>query len=288
MKLKILIYFIFTINLFAFDVNYQLKKSDFLIGESNEIKVFLPILYRYSEIKIKVDTNKIKILNSHFFNNSNIITCKIIFSVYLPGQYITNFKFIIYDNNIILDSLETENIEFNVLPLKVNLNENPKDIKDPMNLEFSYLHYLIISTVLLIILSSVYFFINKIKLKNKKYSLEKKFKSPYHNAINKIIHLQAVDYDRSSYREYFQQFVDVIREYLMDELGINTFQLTSFKTIKEVQKFINDENLNKYLIDFFMRADIAKFSNEIPDTNIKKQMFYLAANILDIINKRAR
>ena len=57
---------------------------------------------------------------------------------------------------------------------------------------------------------------------------------------------------------------------------------------KEVQKFINDENLNKYLIDFFMRADIAKFSNEIPDTNIKKQMFYLAANILDIINKRAR
>jgi hypothetical protein len=288
MKLKILIYFIFTINLFAFDVNYQLKKNDFLIGESNEIKVFLPILYRYSEIKIKVDTNKIKILNSHFFNNSNIITCKIIFSVYLPGQYITNFKFIIYDNNIILDSLETENIEFNVLPLKVNLNENPKDIKDPMNLEFSYLHYLIISTVLLIILSSVYFFINKIKLKNKKYSLEKKFNSPYHNAINKIIHLQAVDYDKSSYREYFQQFVDVIREYLMDELGINTFQLTSFKTIKEVQKFINDENLNKYLIDFFMRADIAKFSNEIPDTNIKKQMFYLAANILDIINKRAR
>lgn len=288
MKLKILIYFIFTINLFAFDVNYQLKKNDFLIGESNEIKVFLPILYRYSEIKIKVDTNKIKILNSHFFNNSNIITCKIIFSVYLPGQYITNFKFIIYDNNIILDSLETENIEFNVLPLKVNLNENPKDIKDPMNLEFSYLHYLIISTVLLIILFSVYFFINKIKLKNKKYSLEKKFNSPYHNAINKIIHLQAVDYDKSSYREYFQQFVDVIREYLMDELGINTFQLTSFKTIKEVQKFINDENLNKYLIDFFMRADIAKFSNEIPDTNIKKQMFYLAANILDIINKRAR
>ncbi|HOJ37002.1 MAG TPA: hypothetical protein PLP99_03490 [Ignavibacteriales bacterium] len=272
---NLLIIIIISCNLFA-QTEVILPKNEYLIGDKIEFYIQRPNIL-YDKIVIVCDTTLIANVNYRSLNDKIAIN----FGIFKPGKYQLTFQIQYIYNNKIIYFNNYKLPEIKIFPIKVDTNFNIKDIKNP---DFNFMDIIMLIFITLTIVIIIILFI---KIKNNKNKAKyRSLKSYYHIAVEEITKLQKQKYNENNYKIYYQRFVDIIREYIQNQLDIKALNMTSYEIIDEVNQKLGDQTITSYLNEFFQYSNEIRYGNQIPNDDVKTKLFILAGYILDIINKK--
>lgn len=272
---NLLIIIIISCNLFA-QTEVILPKNEYLIGDKIEFYIQRPNIL-YDKIVIVCDTTLIANVNYRSLNDKIAIN----FGIFKPGKYQLTFQIQYIYNNKIIYFNNYKLPEIKIFPIKVDTNFNIKDIKNP---DFNFMDIIMLIFITLTIVIIIILFI---KIKNNKNKAKyRRLKSYYHIAVEEITKIQKQKYNENNYKIYYQRFVDIIREYIQNQLDIKALNMTSYEIIDEVNQKLGDQTITSYLNEFFQYSNEIRYGNQIPNDDVKTKLFILAGYILDIINKK--
>ncbi|MCB0804938.1 MAG: hypothetical protein KDC05_04015 [Bacteroidales bacterium] len=172
------------------------------------------------------------------------------------------------DNNEV-QTAETGALLLEVKTVPVNLEENIKDIKPPIEAPFTLreaLPYILVFSAVALLTFLVIFFIRKRK------KAEPIFKAPPKPALPP--HRQALDdleslrykklWQNGHIKEYHTELTDIVRDYLDAQFGIDAPEYTSDEIMEAVNKTSANPTAKQKLQQTLTLADLVKFAKMEP------------------------
>jgi hypothetical protein len=176
---------------------------------------------------------------------------------------------------------KSNEVNFRVSAVKVNVEEDIKDIKAPLSMPPDWRLILIYSVIgLLIIAIAVYLYK---KLRKKETDDKPKIIIPPHiKALTALEDLERKNlWQKGEIKEFHSEITEIIRKYFEERFGLPALELTTGETmlllsgIKDAQDIISDAE------EFLSNADLVKFAKLIPINNVNENMMKKAYSIVE-------
>ena len=169
-----------------------------------------------------------------------------------------------------LFSASTDPIDLNFTAVKVDTTKPIRDIKGPMEVEFSILDYLweIIIAFAVIGLGVFLWFFFKNRKKEKPEALDYDPKIPPH-----ILALEALRqlneeklWQQDKVKLYHSRLTDIVRVYIFRRFGIDAPEMTTAETVQNLSRLVAAEQIEKIRVMLEL-ADLVKFAKVKPLPN---------------------
>lgn len=191
--------------------------------------------------------------------------------VFDSGRYtIPPFLYLTADDSVYSNPLELE-----VVPVKVSENDaisDYKDVADPSDKSFwdwmpDWLYELWWLWILIIIaIAAAIYFGRKYRHTGKFISLpEKPQPKPWTVALQRLEHLKGKNlWENGQEKEYFTELTDVLRDYLSQRFGINAMEMTSRQIMQTLANQQDVRDKRDYVRKILDIADFVKFAKVRP------------------------
>jgi hypothetical protein len=164
---------------------------------------------------------------------------------------------------------ETDALLLEVHTVQVNMEQDLKDIKGPIDAPFTFreaLPYILIFLAVALAAFLLYYFIRKRKKSEPVFRLVSKPKIPAHQIA--IDELEALRYkklwQKGQIKEYHTELVDIIRQYLTGKFEIHALEFTSDEILDAVNGTATNGQAKQKLANTLMMADMVKFAKFQP------------------------
>ncbi len=194
------------------------------------------------------------------------------------------FRFLI--NGDTANYAETEPLLLEVQTIPVKIEEDIKDIKDPLSVPFDWFEvvkYVGVGLFLIILLGIILFFILSKKKPTEIVSgfTQRKPLPPHEIALAKLQTLKDKKlWQHGRVKEYHSEISEILREYLEARLGFNAMEQVTDEIMSELETRVN-EDVQRKSKTILQLSDLAKFAKfePLPDENEQSMDF-----AVDIVN----
>lgn len=274
----------------------KIKIKNLIFFNPEEVKISLPIIpdtFNHFEIlkEEKIDT----IQN----DNKTTLIQHISLICFDSGYWeIPSFKFNIFPKNG-NDSFEdtTQKIGINVNTVAVDTTNKQLPFFDIIEAEkplWEKIKYYVFGILGLLLLLILFYFYKKWKNKDKSQPIKIVQKiSPKEKALNELkLIAENYTFPISNLKKYYTEISDVLRSYLEDQFGMETFEKTSSEIISSYKKLVQKERSESGfdgLRTLLIVSDNVKFAKGKPSEIDIENAIQLAKNVIeksDIIYKK--
>jgi hypothetical protein len=179
--------------------------------------------------------------------------------------------------------VNTNQVYFTVRPLKVNVKEDIKDVKEPLRIPLDWKWVVFWILIALIIITAVYYFYRKYQKRKAEYIPEKiVIKIPPHiTALKSLRTLREKQlWQKGMIKEYHSEITEIIRRYFEERFELPALEMTSGEAVYELRKRRGTEAIIEDTEDFLSNADLVKFAKYQPLASVNEEMMNQAEKIV--------
>lgn len=192
---------------------------------------------------------------------------------------------------------QTDSLAIQINKVKVNIQEDIKDVKPPERIPFDWLT-LAIWILIGLVLVAIAFFIYKKYFHKKKVEEDKKpviVLPPHEEALMKLDQLDREKlWQKGEIKEYHSRITEIIREYFEKRFGLPALELPTSDQLKMLKRISEANEIYNLTESFLTNADLVKFAKFVPMDGVNTEMMKQAVEIVkrtipgkvDSINKK--
>ncbi len=180
-------------------------------------------------------------------------------------------------------SINTNGVHFTVRPVKVNLKEDIKDVKEPLKIPLDWKWVIFWITIGILILATTYYFYRRYRKSKADYIPEKiVIKIPPHVAALKSLRTlrEKQLWQKGMVKEYHSEITEIIRRYFEERFNLPALEMTSGEAVNELQKRRGTEKIIEDTQYFLSNADLVKFAKYQPLASVNEEMMKQAEEIV--------
>lgn len=177
----------------------------------------------------------------------------------------------------------TNPVTFTVHTVKVNHQEDIKDVKEPITIPFDWKFWIVFALIFLILLAIALYFYRRYKLKKLQQPVVKKVvKIPIHvAALAQLDNLEREKlWQNGKVKEYHSRITEIIRDYFEKRFELPALELTTSESILQLEQVSEARNVVQITGEFLNNADLVKFAKYIPMDSINQEMMKQAREII--------
>ena len=183
-----------------------------------------------------------------------------------------------------LKSVQANPVQFTVRLVKVNLQKDIKDVKDPQKIPLDWKIILLWVLVGLIVLGILFYLYRRYKKKKEGEPVVKKvIKLPSH--VIALNSLRALDekklWQNGKIKEYHSEITEIIRRYFSERFGLHALELTTSETMQLLRTTKETEPVRDLTENFLSNADMVKFAKFSPMSSVNEEMMKQANEIVE-------
>jgi hypothetical protein len=177
----------------------------------------------------------------------------------------------------------TNGVNLSVRPLKVNVKEDIKDVKEPLKIPLDWKWILFWVLIGLVVLAASYYFYIRYRRSKAEYVPEKIVVKvpPYVTALNSLRTLREKQlWQKGHVKEYHSEITEIIRRYFEERFSLPALEMTSGEAIDELQKRRGTRTIIENTQNFLSNADLVKFAKYQPLASVNEEMMKQAEEIV--------
>lgn len=297
--LRLLLILFFTLPVFAQEISVEANtdSSDYLIGDrinfsltithSDEIGVITPFfrdsLSKFEIIKeLPVEKKKA--------NNKNLLTYKYVLSYFDSAEFTIPPIRIFFraKSDTTLQSIQSDSLQIRIHKLSVKVEEDIKDVKQPIRIPFDWFDLIIWILVGIAILIIAYFLYKKYFRKKavEEVTKPKIILPPHEEALMKLDQLNREQlWQKGFVKEYHTRITEIIREYFEKRFNLPALELPTSEQIEYLKHIPDAKEIISLTESFLTNADLVKFAKFIPMDGVNSEMMKQA---IEIVNRTAQ
>ncbi len=167
-----------------------------------------------------------------------------------------------------MDSVFTKPLSFNVSKVKVDVEEQIKAIKDPLDIPFSIKdiwQYLLIGYFLLLLISLYVYWREKVKNAKKGIVKPVMTKVAHEIALARLRDLEEEKYwQKGEVKRYYTGISEIVREYIENRFTILALESTSGEIIDDFKSIVIADDIKEDLKELLLLSDLVKFAKLTP------------------------
>lgn len=217
--------------------------------------------------------------------STNITRFSYIFSFYDSSEITIPaipVKYKIKTDSVYQSSL-TNPVTFIVRTVKVNNQEDIKDVKEPITIPFDWKFWIVFILIFLVLLAIALFFYRRYKLKKlQRPVVQKVVKIPIHvSALAQLDNLEREKlWQNGKIKEYHSRITEIVRDYFSKRFELPALELTTTESIQQLEMVRQARNVVQITSEFLSNADLVKFAKYIPMDSINQEMMKQAKEII--------
>ena len=300
--LRLLLILFFTLPVFAQEISVKAStdSTDYLIGDhinftltifhSDEIGIVTPFfrdsLNKFEFIKdIPVEKKKT--------GNENLIIYKYVLSFYDSAEVTIPPIRIFFraKSDTTLQSIQSDSLQIRIHKLSVKVEEDIKDVKQPIRIPFDWFEliiWILVGIAILIIAYSLYkkYFRKKAV---EEISKPKIILPPHEEALMKLDQLEREQlWQKGFVKEYHTRITEIIREYFEKRFNLPALELTTSEQIEYLKHIPDAKEIISLTESFLTNADLVKFAKFIPMDGVNSEMMKQAIEIVNRTVQKVR
>jgi hypothetical protein len=178
----------------------------------------------------------------------------------------------------------TNEVKFSVSAVKVNIEEDIKDIKQPITIPPDWrIIALWILAVLIIAGAAVYFYLKYKKRKAAAPIVKKIIVIPPH--VRALAELNVLEkqqlWQKGEIKEYHSRITEIVRNYFEERFKMPALELSTSEIMIYLEKQPGAEDIKELTSAFLNNADLVKFAKYIPLNSINEEMMKQAVEIVE-------
>jgi hypothetical protein len=179
----------------------------------------------------------------------------------------------------------TNEVTLSVSTLPVNPNGKIQDVKSPLRIPFDWKIIALIVLAVLILLSLIYYFYRRYKLK--KSGMEKIIKRievpPHKEALKRLYDLRDKKlWQQGMVKEYHSEITGIVRNYFERRFSVKALEITTSEIISELKEINEAGVILDAVRNFLDNADLVKFAKFEPMPSVNEEMMEQAINIVKL------
>lgn len=297
--LSLLLILSFTLSVFAQEISVKAStdSSDYLIGDhinfsltishSDEVAIVTPFF--------RDSLNKFEIIKEFPVekkkdDNKNLLTYKFVLS-YFDSAEVTIPPIRIFlreKSDTTLQSVQSDSLQIRIHKLSVKVEEDIKDVKQPIRISFDWLALIIWILVGIAILILAYFLYKKYFRKKavEEITKTKIILPPHEEALMKLDQLNREQlWQKGFVKEYHTRITEIIREYFEKRFNLPALELPTSEQIEYLKHIPDAKEIISLTESFLTNADLVKFAKFIPMDGVNSEMMNQA---IEIVNRTAQ
>lgn len=188
------------------------------------------------------------------------------------------------------DTVKSEKVSLNVLPVEVGEDENIYDYADVAPAEDEkltdkipdsiYDNWIWILVVLILLAILIWLFV---EFKRTGYFIKpKRQKTPYEIAVEQLRKLKKRKlWQAGKSKDYYTELTDILRRYLQQRFGINAMEMTSAEILEALDKHPETTGKGASLRDLLNTSDFVKFAKVQPEDETNEDSFKATAKFVE-------
>jgi hypothetical protein len=186
--------------------------------------------------------------------------------------------------DVALKSVQANPVQFAVRLVKVNLQKDIKDVKEPQKIPLDLKLILLWVLIGLIVLAALFYLYRRYKKKKAGIPIVKKvIKLPSH--VIALNSLRALDekklWQSGKIKEYHSEITEIIRRYFSERFGLHALELTTSETMQLLRTTKETEIIRDITENFLNNADMVKFAKFSPMSSVNEEMMKQANEIVE-------
>jgi hypothetical protein len=288
------ILFLSSVSLLAQNVTIlaSVDSSDYLVGDyinytievrtPNELQIQTPAVA--DSIK-KLELIKLNAPVQLKDGSTNITRFSYVFSFYDSSEITIPAIPVKYKSKTdsVYKSSLTNPVTFTVHTVKVNHQEDIKDVKEPITIPFDWKFWIVFALIFLILLAIALFFYRRYKLKKLQQPVIKKVvKIPIHvTALAQLANLENEKlWQNGKVKEYHSRITEIVRDYFSKRFELPALELTTSESLLQLEQVYEARNVVQITGEFLNNADLVKFAKFVPLDSINQEMMKQAREII--------
>ncbi|MBA4407160.1 hypothetical protein C0389_07800 [bacterium] len=181
-------------------------------------------------------------------------------------------------------TIKTNPVTITVRTIPVNVQEDIRDVKEPMKLPLNWLLIGLIVLGVFILIVAAYFIYRYYKKKNAlKENLLPEVKIPPHEiALSKLSELEQKKLWQSGLvKEYHSDVTEIVRQYFEDRFNFRALEMTSSEILAVLSYMEEGKQIVGTSDSFFSNADLVKFAKFEPMPKVNEEMMKQAYDIVN-------
>lgn len=182
-------------------------------------------------------------------------------------------------------SVQSDSLSIRIHKLKVNVEEDIKDIKPPVRIPFDWISLIIWILLSAILLAVIYFLYKKYFLKKATEQVSKPVivLPPHEEALMKLDQLDREQlWQKGFVKEYHSRITEIIREYFEKRFGLPALELPTSEQLELLKRIPDAKEIYSLTKSFLSNADLVKFAKFVPLDGLNAEMMKQA---VEIVNK---
>lgn len=181
-------------------------------------------------------------------------------------------------------SIKTNPITITVRTIPVNVQEDIRDVKEPMKLPLNWLLIGLIVLGIFALLVAAYFIYQYYKKKNAlKENIITEVKIPPHEiALAKLLELEQKKLWQNGFvKQYHSEVTEIVRQYFEDRFNFRALEMTSAEILAVLSYMEEGKKIVGISDNFFSNADLVKFAKFEPMPKVNEEMMRQAYEIVN-------
>lgn len=181
-------------------------------------------------------------------------------------------------------TIKTNPITITVRTIPVNVQEDIRDVKEPMKLPLNWLLISLIVLGVFLLIVAGYFIYRYYKKKNAlKENLAPEVKIPPHEiALSKLSELEQKKlWQNGLVKEYHSNVTEIVRQYFEDRFNFRALEMTSAEILAVLSYLEEGKQIVGTSDSFFSNADLVKFAKFEPMPKVNEEMMKQAYDIVN-------
>lgn len=182
------------------------------------------------------------------------------------------------------NSVSTNEVFFKVRPVKVNIQDDIKNVKDPLRIPLDWRWIVFWVFIGILILAAAYYFYRRYQKRKAEFVPGKVIiKVPPHiTALNALKALREKQlWQKGMVKEYHSEITEIIRRYFEERFNLPALEMTSGESIEELQKRRGTDMIIEDTENFLSNADLVKFAKYQPMASVNEEMMKQAEKIVN-------
>lgn len=180
--------------------------------------------------------------------------------------------------------LSTNPFTILVQTLPVNMQEEIRDVKEPLKLPLPWLFIILLVLIFMTLVLLGYFIYKKYKKKNvgEVFSKPEVVVPAYAIALNELHILEDKKlWQQGFVKDYHSNITEIIRKYFEDRFNFKALELTSSEIIDELKSIEGGYQIIETTNNFLSNADLVKFAKFQPMPKVNEEMMTQAYSIVN-------
>jgi hypothetical protein len=218
-------------------------------------------------------------------DNQQVITYSYTFSKYDSSNVTIPPLSVFYKakGDTAVRAVNTNQVYFTVRPVKVNVKEDIKDVKEPIRIPLDWRWVVFWILIGFIVLGGAYYLYRRYQKRKAEFVPEKVvIKIPPHiTALNSLRALREKQlWQKGKVKEYHSEITEIIRRYFEERFDLPALEMTSGEAINELQRRRGARIIIDDTSSFLTNADLVKFAKYQPLASVNEEMMKQAEDIV--------